>query len=273
MSSITRSGAKPRRALDRLDAVGRPSALRCPSAPAPRQARRRRRRCRRRPGCGARGERRRARRPRRAGLRHRREHRRQAHFHARALARAVAVDRHVPPCSSTSRLTIDRPMPSPPCERSIVAIELGEHVEHLRQHLRRDAAAVVAARRCTRFLALALERRSRMWPPRSVYLQALLSRLVSTCTSRVGSASTWTGIGGSDTASWWPLASISGRQASTAALHHGASSIGCRRSSSLLRVMRLTSIRSSTRRTRCDICRSITPTTPTASGRCRRRRA
>ena len=85
-------------------------------------------------------------------------------------------------------------------------------------------------------------------PPGGVYLAALLSRLATTCVSRVMSPSTTIpGTGpGSMTSSWRP-ASISGRLVSTALRNTVASSIRSRRSSSLPCEMRLTSSRSSTR--------------------------
>ena len=63
-------------------------------------------------------------------------------------------------------------------------LELREHVEDARQHVRRDADAGVLARaRC-----VGVRRRcalTRMRPPRSVYLAALFSRFANTCASRV----------------------------------------------------------------------------------------
>ena len=57
---------------------------------------------------------------------------------------------------------------------------------------------------------------SRMPPPGSVYLAALLSRLASTCSSRVGSASRTTGTSGSETINSWPPLGHQGRAASAA---------------------------------------------------------
>ena len=102
-------------------------------------------RCRRRPGCGGRARRPACRAPRGS--------------HARRAAAILAAGRRttnslpcpgprcgprrVPPCISTSRLTSDRPMPSPPCDALERLVDLREHVEDPRQHLRRDADAVV----------------------------------------------------------------------------------------------------------------------------------
>ena len=52
--------------------------------------------------------------------------------------------RRVPPCISTSRLTSVRPMPRPPCDRSSDRSTWVNISKTLRQHLGRDADAVVA---------------------------------------------------------------------------------------------------------------------------------
>ena len=95
----------------------------------------------------------------------------------------------VPPCISTSRFTSVRPMPSPPWARLIERFACVNSSKTCRQHLRRDADAVVAHRRPPRCHRRA-GRRAQMWPPGSVYLAALFSRLAKTCVSRTGSAST-----------------------------------------------------------------------------------
>ena len=51
--------------------------------------------------------------------------------------------RTVPPCSSTSCFTIERPSPSPPAWRVVRRVGLAEAVEHVRQELGRDADAGV----------------------------------------------------------------------------------------------------------------------------------
>ena len=96
-----------------------------------------------------------------------------------------------------------------------------------------------------------------MRPPGSVYFTALLSRLANTCARRTASASTSSASGGSVSVSSWRAASISGRLVSTAAAITSARSTMSLRSSILPRVMRDTSIRSSTRRTMWLTWRSI----------------
>ena len=77
-------------------------------------------------------------------------------------------------------------------------VDLREHLEDAGQHARRrcrcrcpapDTATSPPCRSAV----------SQMRPPRSVYLAALFSRFEKTCASRVGSASTVTGSGGSVT--------------------------------------------------------------------------
>ena len=89
--------------------------------------------------------------------------------------------------------TSDRPMPSPPCDRSSGGSTWREHVEDARQQLRRDADAGVAHARRPTSSPSSLGRRARCGRPRSVYLAALFSRLANTCASRAGSASSATG--------------------------------------------------------------------------------
>ena len=80
-------------------------------------------------------------------------------------------------------------MPRPPCERVQRSVGLGEQVEDARQHARRDADARCRARARTAVAAVALGRQTRCGRRSSVYLAALLSRLATTCASRVGSPS------------------------------------------------------------------------------------
>ena len=69
---------------------------------------------------------------------------RQAHDELAALARAARCGpRPLPPCSSTSRCTSDRPMPRPPCERSFERVDLRERLEQALGDLGPDADAVV----------------------------------------------------------------------------------------------------------------------------------
>ena len=85
---------------------------------------------------------------------------------------------------------------------------------------------------------------------RSVYLAALLSRLATTCASRVGSAShERAGSAAASTSARGCAPSISGRLVSTALATTVARSTGSVRSSILPRVIRDTSSRSSTSRT------------------------
>ena len=96
-------------------------------------------------------------------------------------------------------------------------------------------------------------------PKSLLNLLALLSRFDSTCTSRVMSASTSSGAGGSVTLKDWRRASTTGRIASTARSTTEASATRSGRSVILPLVMRDTSSRSSTSRVMCCVCRSITP--------------
>ena len=66
-------------------------------------------------------------------------------------------------------------------------VDLREHVEDARQVVGGDADAVVA--HADHDLLPSRSTVSQMWPPLSVNLQALFSRLPTTCASRAGSAS------------------------------------------------------------------------------------
>jgi len=105
-----------------------------------------------------------------------------------------------------------------------------------------------------------------MSPPGSVYLAALRTRFPTTCSRRVVSA--WSGSG--SPVRWacrvWFFASSSGRVVSRAWRTASPRSTGSQRSSTLPRVMRDTSSRSSTRRTRCWICRWMTATARPVAG-------
>ncbi len=108
--------------------------------------------------------------------------------------------------------------------------------------------------------------RRSMRPPLSVYLAALLSRFRNTCASRVRSASTITGPGGSVTVNSWPIFSMSGRLVSMATCTIVANSTGSRLSSTVLWLMRLMSIRSSISRVNVCACRSMIPVAHCNSG-------
>ena len=146
MSSSTTSGRTLRAASSAAAAVVRDRAPRGPWCRAPSAASRRRRRCRRRPARGAGGAAHGARAPRgalapaaRAASRDR-----QAHGELGCPGRRPSLRASTrPPCSSTRRAPARgrcRARPASAVERR----RLGEHVEDARQHLGRDADAVVA---------------------------------------------------------------------------------------------------------------------------------
>ena len=155
-------------------------------------------------------------------------------------------------------------MPSPPCERSSVRSSW-VNISNTRGSIC-GGMPLPSSRTTTSTSPPWRSATTRIWPPGSVYFTELLIRLVNTCTSRVASASRYTGVGGSERSTRWRLASTSGWLASIAVRSTWPNSTCWRRSSSLLRVIRLTSIRSSTSRTMCRICRSITATTSIACG-------
>ena len=105
----------------------------------------------------------------------------------------------VPPCISTSRLTSVSPMPRPPWERSSDRSTWVNRSKTCGQHLGRDADRRCPAPGSRRSSALPLDGQPDVPALRSVYLAALLSRLQTTCASRVGSPSTRTGSSGSET--------------------------------------------------------------------------
>ena len=95
-------------------------------------------------------------------------------------------------CRRASRpgcLTSVRPMPRPPCERSSDRVDLGEQVEDRRQHLRRDADAVVAhAERRPRSASRSTRQPDLRRPARCTWRRCSAG-WTRTCASRVGSAS------------------------------------------------------------------------------------
>ena len=150
----------------------------------------------------------------------------------------------LPPCIATMPRTSARPMPRPPSERSIELVTC-ENISNTRVS---EAASRPMPSSLT-WIAISSpagrEVQRRMWPPRSVYFAALFSRLPSTWARRTGSASTQTGDGGSSSCNECERASIAGREVSTAAAITPASATRSRRSTSVPRVMRDTSSRSS----------------------------
>ena len=171
----------------------------------------------------------------------------------------------LPPCISTRRRTSDRPMPSPPCERSTVR-PIWLNISNTPASA---SPAIPTPVSLTTTTACSPSRRtdSRMLPRAGVYLAALLSRLATTWAMRVASASTSSGWSGISTSSaCWP-ASISGRLVSTALARMVRRSARWRLSSSLPPLMRATSSRSSIRCTMWPTWRSIISLTlPTAAG-------
>ena len=162
----------------------------------------------------------------------------------------------VPPCISTRFFTSVRPMPSPPCDRVAAWSTCTNRSKTAGQHVGGDPDAGVphpqAPPRRRPVPAV-----SQMRPPGSVYLAALVSRLPTTWASRTGSASRGSDSAGRRHVKSWPWASMSGWTVSTARATTAASSTRSLRSSILPRMIRETSSRSSTSRTRCCTCRSI----------------
>ena len=78
-----------------------------------------------------------------------------------------------------------QPDAEPALGRAQRAVGLGEQVEHLRQHLRGDADARVAHRDDAPAARVGAALTA-MLPPAGVYLIALLRRLTTHCSSRVG---------------------------------------------------------------------------------------
>ena len=142
------------------------------------------------------------------------------------------------------------------------AIDLREEVEHLGQHLRGNADAGVAH----------AEHRLLPFPRRGNPDRAALRRVLGGVVEQVGEHLRQPGLVGVDAqrlardmppSSWWLPASISGRLVSTALLHDCWPARGiCSSRRILPRVMRDTSSRSSTSRTRCVTWRSITSLGP-----------
>ena len=230
-----------------------------PSAPSP--GFRRRRDCRRRPGRGG-----------STGAR----------FRAGSVVQPPAGGRVAEPAAAPSN-ALPRPMPSlrapirgrraarpgrapatgrcrgRPGRGSRACGRLREHLEDRRQHLGRrcrcrrrahddDDLAVLRARAAMRDDGR----------PGAVYFAALVSRLENTCASRTGSASTQIGAAGMvDARSTAPPPRPAGRHVSSACRSTPRSVSVSLRSSSLPRVMRETSSRSSTSRTICATWRSI----------------
>ena len=166
----------------------------------------------------------------------------------------------MPPCSATRLRTSVRPMPRPPCVRRFDRVTCVNMSNTEREVFAIDADAVVAHRdddasgpSCDG---------TSIWPPGSVYLAALFSRLANTCVSRTASPSTMSGSSARSTVSAWSAASISGRLVSTAVCQNVGRAPPAPAATSISpRVMRETSSRSSTSRTRWPAWRSITPTT------------
>ena len=100
----------------------------------------------------------------------------------------------VPPCSSTSRCTSDKPMPSPPRARS----RLRDTCVNMSNTDARWSAGMPMPLSASVISMLSPQRRpdSCRRPPGGVYLMAFDSRLPSTCARRTGSASNATGSGG-----------------------------------------------------------------------------
>ena len=127
-----------------------------------------------------------------------------------APARAPrSARRSTPPCISTSRRTSVRPIPRPPCERSIVCSTW----VNTSKILGSISGAMPTPLSPTSTTTSPPSRRaeSRIRPPSGVYLAALVRRLTSTCSSRDGSASTGSGPGPTSTSSACRRASICGR--------------------------------------------------------------
>ena len=97
---------------------------------------------------------------------------------------------------------------------------------------------------------------SEIRPPGSVNLMALLSKFQRICSRRVGSASTRTGCSGSETTRSYFRSPAEGLTVCTTRVTIGASSTTSLRSSIRPRLMRSTSMRSSTSRARCVTSRS-----------------
>ena len=162
----------------------------------------------------------------------------------------------LPPCSSTSDRTIDEAE----AEAALRTVErlplLDEQVEHPGQH-RGRMPMPVSRTADARALALAPARDRDRDRSRGVYFAALVSRFANTCASRSGSPST-TRPGGTSTARRCARCSSSGLASSIALLDHlrEVDPAGAR-ATTIPRVMRETSSRSSTRRTTCSTCRSM----------------
>ena len=93
----------------------------------------------------------------------------------------------VPPCISTSRRTSVRPIPSPPCARSMFRSTC-ENISKMRGRASAGMPSPVSRTRTTTSCP-ATSAVSQMRPPGSVYLALLLSRFENTCASRIRSAS------------------------------------------------------------------------------------
>ena len=160
-----------------------------------------------------------------------------------------------PPCISTRRRTSERPMPSPPTERSS-EVSIWMNLSKMRGSC---SLAMPRPQSRTRTTA-SLPRRStpsRMRPPGCMNLHALLRRFAMTWQRRVRSAMSHTGCSGNDRSRRWPMRLSSASTLSIAFATMTASSTRSRWSSSLSSVMRLTSMRSSTSRTMWSTWRSI----------------
>ena len=136
-------------------------------------------------------------------------HPRQADGEGAALTLAPAVRATRPPCSSTSRRTSVRPMPRPPCARTLASAPARTG--------RIPAAACPAGCRCRcpgppPHAALVVRHGHRMRPPGSVYLAALSAGWRTPASSRTRSPFRMTVGPGCGICSTWPRASSSGRR-------------------------------------------------------------
>ena len=125
------------------------------------------------------------------------------------------------------------------------SLNLHKKIEDARKHARRDADAGIpdAKENMPPFLHRGQPDR----PPGSVYLAALLRRLVRICSKRVASASTRRSPGGTETTKSCPRSSSRGRTASTVRFRIAVTFRASLRSSIFPRLMRDTSSRSSKR--------------------------
>ena len=161
----------------------------------------------------------------------------------------------VPPCSSTSRCTKHRPMPKPPCERSI---DRSAWVN--RSKMRGNSSgAMPMPLSLTRITTVSPSTSifNPMRPPSSVYLAAFVSRLTNTCSRRAASACNQTDCGGIDMVSTCRCCANSCSVVSMARSTMPRMVTCSRRSWTLPVVMREISSRSPTRCCSCPTWRSM----------------